>query len=386
MKKLVMIGLLLMIIVACTPAQQAKSEGASKEPAKAAEQKPVEKIVLGAMFPLTGDGAAYGVPLSHQLELAVDEINANGGINGAQIELRTEDSKCNAKDGATAAQKLVEVDKVKVIFGGACSGETLGAAPVTEAAKVILISPSATSPKISQAGDYVFRTAPSDAKAGEVAANQALKMGFKKAAIISENSDYAQGLRDVFEKAFTAGNGTVVAKESYESSAADFKTQILKVVRARPDVVYVVPQTPAAGIQVLKQLKEQNVKTQLLTSEVLIGRDVVKEHGNDMEGLIGIEQAFDEKGPVASKALKAYEDKYGAPPWPFYQSATRDAAYLVANAVQKDGLDGDKIRDDLYATKDFDGAVGKLTLDKNGDAILGYSVKQVNNSTLVVLA
>ncbi len=364
------LSLLLVFLVACAPAKE--------------KEVPSEKVVLGAMFPLTGDGAAYGEPISRQLMLAVDEINAAGGIDGKMIEIKLEDSKCNPKDGATAAQKLVDVDKVKVIFGGACSGETLGAAPIVEAAKVVLISPSATSPKVTTAGDYVFRTAPSDAFAGRVAAEKALAMGFKKAAIINENSDYAQGLKDTFASVF-AKNGQVVAVESYNPEETDFKTAILKVKDATPDVIYIVPQTPAKGVLLIKQLKEQGVAQQLMTAEVLIGEVVVKEHGSDMEGLIGVEAKFDENSALAKQALDAYRAKYGDPAFGFYQAAMRDAVYLVVDAIKANGLDADKIKTALYATKDWNGAIGKLSLDENGEPILEYSVKQVKNGQLVEL-
>ncbi len=374
----ILIGILsvLVLLVACAPAQQPVVENVTV---------PAEKIVLGAMFPLTGDGAAYGEPFSRQMQLAVDEINAAGGIDGKMIEIKLEDSKCNPKDGATAAQKLVDVDKVKVIFGGACSGETLGAAPIVEAAKVVLISPSATSPKLTTAGDYIFRTAPSDAYAGKIAAEKAIAMGFKKAGIINENSDYAQGLKDTFAVVFAENNGQIVAAESYNPDDSDFKTQILKVAREQPDVIYVVPQTPAKGILLLKQLKELKVTAQLMTGEVLIGEVVVKEHGADMEGLIGVEAKFDENGALAKQALDAYRAKYGDPAFGFYQAAMRDAVYLVVDAIKANGLDADKIKTALYATKDWDGAIGKLSLDENGEPVLEYSVKQVKNGQLTEL-
>ncbi len=369
------LGLLLVFLVACAPAQKAEE---APEPTEA----PVEKITLGAMFPLTGDGAAYGEPFSRQMQLAVDEINAAGGIDGKMIEIKLEDSKCNPKDGATAAQKLIEVDKVKVIFGGACSGETLGAAPIAEENKVVLISPSATSPKITEAGDYIFRTAPSDAYAGKVAAEKALAMGFKKAAIINENSDYAQGLRDTFATVFAEQGGQIVASESYNPDDSDFKTQILKVAREKPDVVYIVPQAPPKGIILIKQLKELKVDAQLMTAEVLIGEVVVKEHGAEMEGLIGVEAKFDENGALAKQALDAYRAKYGDPAFGFYQAAMRDAVYLVVDAIKANGLDSDKIKTALYATKDWDGAIGKLSLDENGEPVLEYSIKQVKSGQL----
>ena len=138
---------------------------------------------IGVMFPLTGDAAIYGMPAQMSAKIAVEEINSKGGVNGRKLELIYEDSKCNPKDGNAAAQKLVNIDKVKVIIGGYCSGETLGAAPITESNEVILISPSSSSPDITKAGDFVFRLAPSDAFAGVVASDYAFnEMKSKKAA------------------------------------------------------------------------------------------------------------------------------------------------------------------------------------------------------------
>lgn len=382
------LGALLVLLVACAPAQEAApaEEAMDDMPEEAAEKEmDGEPIVMGAIFPLSGDGAAYGEPFSRQLMLAVDEVNGNGGIGGKQVEIKLEDGKCTPKDAATAATKLVNVDKVKVIFGGACSGETLGAAPITEEAQVILFSPSATSPDVTEAGDYVFRTAPSDAFAGGVAAEKAIKMGFEKAAIIHETTDYAQGLKSVFEGTFKEKGGEIVMVESFATEEADFKTRILKVKNANPDVVYIVPQTPAKGVLLIKQLREQGVEQPLLTGEVLMGRDVVEENGEAMEGLIGVEPAFDESNPLAKEAMDAYRAEYGEPAFPFFQAATRDAFYLVADTIEAGGYDADAIKEELNAVENWQGAIGEITFDENGDPVLAFSVKQVQNGTLVEL-
>ena len=373
------LSLFLVFLAACGTAVPDASETMEKP----ADEMKADKIVMGAIFPLTGDGAAYGVPFSQQLMLAVDELNAAGGIDGTMVEIILEDSKCNPKDASTATSKLVNVDNVKVIFGGACSGETLGAAPIVEEAGVILISPSATSPDITTAGDYIFRTAPSDAFAGKVAAEKAIEMGFTRAAIIYETTDYSQGLRKVFDEVFTEKGGEVAIVESFATEDTDFKTQILKVKNTNPDVIYVVPQTPAKGVLLIKQLREQGVEQQLITAEVLIGEVVIKENGADLEGLIGVEAAFDETGELAQQALDLYRKKHGDIAFGFYQAATRDAFYLVVEAIQEHGYDADAIKTALYATKDWDGAIGKLTLDENGDPILSFSVKKVVDGQLV---
>ena len=236
-------------------------------------------ISVGAVVPLTGDGASYGVPIRRAGELAVEEINAAGGIAGKQVSVVWEDGKCEGKEATSAAQKLINVDQVKVIMGGVCSSETLAMAPLAETAKVLVVSPSATSPDITAAGDFIFRTSPSDAAAGSVAAEYAYsKMGAKKAAVISQTTDYAQGLRKVFTTRFKALGGEVVADETYNAGDTDMRTQILKVKTGAPDVIYLLPQADVSGILILKQLKANGVTAKLLSAEAMIGRNTVAQN------------------------------------------------------------------------------------------------------------
>lgn len=383
MKKILslILTLFLISIIACAVKQVPEQ--------KIQEQKPQLQgsYKIGVMYPLSGDGAAYGLPIQRATKIAIDEINAKGGVNGRKLEAIYEDSKCNPKDGNAAAQKLVNIDKVKVIIGGVCSGETLGAAPITEANKVILISPSATSPDITKAGDFVFRLAPSDAYAGIVASEYAFNnLKVEKAAIISEATDYAQGLRKVFIENFVKLGGKMVADETYNPEDTDFRTQVTKVKASNPDVIYLVPQTVPKGILLVKQIKEAGIKQQLLTAEVLIGRNVIKENAAYMEGLIGVEQKFDDKASKASALLGKYRKQAKEePPFPAFMSAAYDIVYLLADAIKENGYDSERIKYYLYALKDYDGAVGKVTVDENGDPIMEYSVKQVSDGELVVL-
>ena len=383
MKKIILmiLTLFVLILTACAVQQQVLTGGEEKK-------ELVGSYKIGVMYPLTGDAAAYGIPIQKTTKYAVDEINAIGGLNGRKIEVIYEDSKCNPKDGNAAAQKLINVDKVKVIIGGVCSGETLGAAPIANDNKVVVISPSATSPDITtKGGDFVFRLSPSDAFAGVVASNYAFNdLKAKKAAVVSEATDYSQGLRRVFKENFVKLGGEIVADETYNPEDTDFRTQVTKVKAANPDVVYLVPQTKAKGVLLVKQLNEAGVKHQLLTAEVMIGRDVVKENAADVDGMIGVEQKFDDKAPKAAPILAKYkaEAKEEAP-FPAFMSAAYDIVYLIADAIEKNGYDGEKIRDYLYNVKDFDGAVGKVSIDQNGDVVLDFSVKQIKNGELITL-
>lgn len=382
MKKavLALLALAVLILSACAVQQPAQTKSEEIKEARGSYK-------IGVMYPLSGDAAAYGLPIQRATKIAIDEINAKGGINGKRLEAIYEDGRCNPKDGNGAAQKLVNIDKVKVIIGGVCSGETLGAAPITEANKVVLISPSATSPDITKAGDFVFRIAPSDAYAGIVASDYAFKdLKAKNAALITEATDYAQGLRKVFKENFVKLGGTIAADETYNPEDTDFRTQVTKAKAASPDIIYVVPQTLQKGVLLIKQIKEAGLKQQLLTAEILITRNLIKENAADMEGIIGIEQKFDDKAPKAAALLAKYRQEAGEEgPFPQFMSSAYDIVYLLADAIGRYGYDSEKIRDYLYAVKGYEGAVGKITLDENGDPIMEYSVKQARNGELVVL-
>src|SRR3989338_445041 len=346
---------------------------------------PVETgpIKIGVLQPLTGDAASYGESEYKAIRIAAEEINKTGGINGRQIELIAEDSKCDPQAGGTAAQKLVNVDGVKVIIGGACSGETLAAAKITEPAKVILLSPSASSPKVSEAGDFVFRTYPSDALAGRINARYAYeKLGARKAAVFTELTDYAQGLREVYKTSFQEFGGEIVADETYNTGDVDFRTQVLKIKSKNPDIIYVVPQSPTPGVAIFKQLREAGVKAQFTTAEVLLDRQVVKDNAKALEGVIGVEVAVDYDNNTKANSLRtAHRAKFNSDPGSFAANAY-DAVYLIRDAILEKGLNTEKIRDWLYGVKNWMGSVGAITIDKNGDPVMGENVRKISGGAV----
>lgn len=346
---------------------------------KPGEEAGKETIKIGFLGPLTGDAVSYGESELKAVQLAVEEINSKEGIGGKKIELITEDGKCDPQAAGTAAQKLVNIDQVKVIIGGACSGETLAASKVTDPAKVILLSPSASSPDVTTAGDFVFRTYPSDALAGKIAASYAFKeLKAKRAALLTELTDYAQGLRKVYTEAFRALGGEVVADETFTTGVTDFRTQVLKIKSLKPDVIYIVPQSLTPGLAAIKQMRESGVKAQLTTAEVLLDRQGVKDNAATLEGVIGVEPAVDyEKNEKAKSFREAHKAKFnGTDPGSFAANAY-DAMYIISEAISKNEQDTEKIRDWLYTVKDWKGAVGTLTFDSNGDAVMSENVRKI---------
>lgn len=365
------------IVYFSKPAPEAPEPG----PVASRAEIPEGPIVLGAMDPLTGEGAVYGIPLQNATLLAVNEINAAGGVDGHQIQLIWEDSKCNPQDGASAAQKLVEVDQVDFIISGDCSGAALAAAALTEPSGVMLFSAAASSPDLSTAGDLVFRSYPSDAMAGQVIASYSIKeLGKKKAAVISEQTDYAQGLRGSFTKAVVQFGGEVVADETYNTGDSDFRTQVLKVKTAAPDVLYLVPQTPVSGVQLLKQLKENGVTATLLVSDTMLGTDTIAANKDLYSDVYSPTPELDTNREVTKRFLDNYKAAYGNDPeFPAYMAAAYDQVYMLKQAFEEVGVNQMAVRDWLYDVENWPGALGDTSFDENGDPIIGYHIKRIVN-------
>lgn len=341
-------------------------------------------ITIGAIYPLTGDAAMVGLPLQKATELAVEHINAG---SGKKVKVMYEDGKCNGQDAATAVQKLINVDRVMAIIGGACSGETLGLAPIANEKKIIVISPSATSPDItSKGGPYVYRFAPSDALAGKVAAAYALNdMDFKRAAVISENTDYAQGLRKTFITSFKLLGGEIAVDEVYDTGVTDFGTQASKIKSAGVDVVYILPQSPTPGLAILKALSDQQVSARRMTAEAFLSREAAKENAALMEGLVGFEPFFQEEAPAAQEFIRTYKEKYKEDlAYPFFMSNAYSEVFLLKELIEKHEGDIEKVRDELDRLQNWSGgSVAGVNLDQSGDIQWRtYGVKEVRGGAI----
>lgn len=357
-------ALLLSACVNSTPTTTTETEGGESD-----------TITIGAVMPLTGDAAAYGTPLQRVADLTVEEINANGGINGKKLAIKWENGECNAKSASTAGQKLIEIDKVEVILGGVCSSETLALAPIAEAAHVVVLSTASSNPSITNAGDYIFRDYPSDASQGELDANAALAAGYTKAVVLSEQTDYALGVKDVFVEKFTAGGGEATV-ETYSSETTDFKTALLKLQAVGADLLVTVAQTPAKYGVILKQMQDMGWKPkQIIVSEVA-GADTALfvEYKDFMEGMWSADFSYDGVYEPFANLMTKYKETYGEDlPYKGFSATTYDAVYVLAEALTAVGNDGEKVKDYLYGVKDRVGAVGKLSFDENGDLVGGYS-------------
>ncbi|NQU79610.1 ABC transporter substrate-binding protein [Candidatus Woesearchaeota archaeon] len=347
-----------------------------------------EDLVIGSILPLSGDAAPYGIPLQQVAEFAVTEINNEGGIDGKNLAIVYENGDCSAKGGSSAAQKLISIDEVNVILGGLCSGETLGAAPIAEESQVILFSSASGSPDITESGEFIFRNFPSDASSGSKVAKQALANSHSNIAILSEQTDYAQAVKNVFKNTLLTDGGSVVLDEQFTADTTDFRTPLAKIKSADPDAIYLIAQTPAKLGLVLKQLRELNMDQQIYTNEFAAAEEILESYREEIEGAIFAEPAFDENSPNTAELISRLKAEYGdsvtAVPT-VYLATTYDAVYLIKDALENCGEDTECIKTFLYSIKDRSGTAGKLSIDDNGDAEFEYEVKMIQDGQTAVI-
>ena len=329
-----------------------------------------EPFRIGAMDALTGVGESYGNPILNAKLLAVEEINAAGGVNGRMLELIPEDSKCAAQDAITAYNKLTDVDGVKIILGTTCSGAMLGAAPLAESEGIIMLSASATSPDIAGAGDYIFRTAINDLQLGQDTGNTLIADGIRHLATITESTDYAEGARRTTVARFEELGGEVVAAESYASDVTDFRTQLTKLVNANPDAIFLAAQGEFSGGTVIKQVRDLGFEGPLYSEVVPTQPEALGIAGDAATGLKAIVPNPDLRTQTGKEFLVNYEARFGTvATLPWFQGSAYDDVYIAAECLSRTGddQDSDGFRDCLYGLT-WSGAIGDgYTFDSNGD-------------------
>ena len=326
---------------------------------------------IGVMESLTGPGETYGSVALQAKQMAVDEINAAGGINGRMLELIVEDSKCSAQDAITAYNKLTDVDGVKIILGTSCSGAMLGAAPLAEADGVVLFSGLATTPDIANAGDYIFRTSMSDAQLGIDAGNVMWADGVRNLATISETTDYAEGVRRASVAQFEKRGGTVAAEERYGSDTTDFRTQLTKLIAESPDALLLAAQSEFSGGTIIKQVRELGYEGQIYADIVPVGATALEIAGDAAAGTKAILADISPNNAKGQEVLANFRARYDYVTLAWYIGSVYDDIYITAECLKQtnDDQDADGMRDCLYAIT-WTGAIGEnYTFDEYGEVV-----------------
>lgn len=354
--------------------------GASTSPGgPAAGAHQAGTILIGEVGSLTGAQATFGISTRNGIELALDEVNARGGVKGKKVAVRVYDDQSKPEEAANAVTRLIAQDGAKLILGEVASTNSLAMAPKAQAAKVPMITPSSTNPKVTEVGDYIFRVCFIDPFQGLVMAKFAREnLKAQKAAVLRDNkSDYSIGLAQAFTENFKKLGGEMVASEDYAQGDTDYRAQLTAIKSAKPDVVFVPGYYTDAGL-IARQARQLGVKSTLLGGDGWESEKLFELGGSAIEGsYYSNHYSAENPAPKTQKFLGDYKKRFGAVP-DSLAALGYDAAMVGLAAMQQaKDLSGPALRDAIARTKDFEGVAGKITLDEHRNAIKPAAILKV---------
>lgn len=328
------------------------------------------EILIGEYSAMTGTTATFGQSTHRGLMMAVDEINAAGGVLGKKIHLLTEDTQSRPEEAATAVTKLITRDRVKAVIGEVSSSRSLAAAPICQANGVPMVSNASTNPEVTKKGDYIFRVCYIDPFQGEVMARFAFStLGIRKAAILKDiKNDYSVGLAQYFEETFQKLGGEIIATQAYSEGDIDFKAQLTALKATEPEAV-IVPGYYTEAALIVKQARELNMTMPFVGGDGWDSAKLVEIGGASMNNTYySTAYSADDPDSVVQNFVHKYTARYDDKPDAF-AALGYDAGLILFDAVKRAGsTEGAKIRDALTATRDFRGVTGTITIDSDRNA------------------
>src|ERR1700751_4863940 len=343
-----------------------------------------DTIKIGEFGSLTGDNASFGISQNNGVQMAVEEINAAGGVRGKKIDLIVEDNMTKQGEKTTIVRKLISQDHVVAISGEGASSKSLEAAPICQASKIPQIATAATNPKVTQTGDYIFRVCFTDDFQAVVIARFVLeKLNLKNVAFMTDvKQDYSVGLSKIARDYIAKNGGTVVKEQSYSSGDKDFRAQLTDLKSANPDVIIITGYYPEAAL-IAKQARQLGIKATLAGGDGWDGSSLIPVGGKAIEGAYFSNHfSTEDKSPLVQDFVKKYKQKYNAVPDAF-AALGYDATKLLADAIKRAGsADPDKIRAAIQDTKDFPGVSGKITIGPDRNAVKSAVIVTIKDGAL----
>ncbi len=344
-----------------------------------------DTIKLGVAGPHSGDLAPYGIPAMRAAQLVVKKVNAEGGILGKQVELLIQDDQCKPEIATNTATKLV-TDGADVVLGHICSGATRAALGIYKEANIPVMSPSATSPPLTQSGEYpnFFRTIASDDKQAQLAVDFIInKLGKTKIAVLHDKGDYGKGFAEFGKQYIEAsGKAEIVLFEGITPGAMDYSSIIQRVRREKAEVLLWGGYHPEAS-KLVAQMKRKRMKTIFVSDDGVKDDSFLKVAGEAAEGAYMTGPLDLSSNPLNKEAIAEFKAEYGADPGAFFQEGY-SAALALLNAIEKAGTtDYAKVVEALQ-TQYVETPVGKVKFDQKGDAEgVGFTVYNVENGAFV---
>jgi len=329
-----------------------------------------QEIVIGHYGSLTGNTAHFGQDTDKAIRLAVDEVNAAGGVLGKKVKVVTLDDRGDSAEAANAVTRLIDVEKANAILGEVSSSLSLAGGRVAQRRQVPMISPSSTNPKVTQVGDYIFRVCFLDPFQGKVMADFARDtLKFERVAILKDvKNDYSIGLADAFKAAFTARGGQIPVEQSYSAGDTDFSAQLTTIKAANIQGLYVPGYYAEVGA-IARTAQRLGVKVPLMGGDGWDAPDLFKIGGDALEGSFYSNHfAPDAATAKSQKFVADFKAKYGQEPTGL-GALGYDAAGVLFEAIRKSGkTDPAGIKEGLASVKNFEGVSGNISINANRDA------------------
>lgn len=326
-------------------------------------------IVIGEVAAMTGGTATFGTSSHAGTQMAIDEINAAGGLLGKKLDLKLEDDQSKQGEAGTLAKKLISREKIVALLGEVASGKSLEMGPICQKAGIPMISPASTNPQVTEAGDFIFRVCFIDPFQGTVMAKFALSKGFKKVAVLTDSKqDYSVGLSQYFKEYFSKNGGTIVSEQSYGSGDKDFKAQLTAIKAGEPQAIFASGYYNEAGL-IASQANELGLSVPLLGGDGWDSPSLVEVAGKAIEGsFFSNHFSNQDTTPKIQDFVKKYQAKHNSVP-DAMAALGYDSAMILADAIKRAGTtEGKALRDAIAQTKDYDGITGKITLDEKRNA------------------
>ena len=333
---------------------------------------PLPRLDIGSELNLKAiREASFGQQSHKGLVLAIEELNAAGGVLGKKLELITEDNQTKSGESATAVKKLISRDKVIALIGEVASGRSNEAAPIAQAAKIPMIAPAATNPSVTQTGDYIFRVCFIDPFQGTVMAKFAKDdLKAQKVAILASVSNaYSVGLAKFFKETFVANGGTVVVEKSFSEGDKDFRAQLTAVKAAGVDAIF-VPSYYTEAALIARQARDLGLTVPLFGGDGWVADELLQIGGEALNGCYySTHFSPENQDPAVQIFVKKFRTKWAGLNPDAFAALGYDAAFVLVDAIKRAGTtDGPKLRDALAATKNFAGVTGVTNIDANRDA------------------
>ncbi|MDB6127235.1 MAG: ethanolamine utilization protein EutJ [Verrucomicrobia bacterium] len=323
-------------------------------------------IKVGQFASLTGKEASFGVAAHKGIVLAVEELNAHGGVLGRPIDFLVEDIQSKSGESATAVKKLISRDKVVAILGGNASSNSLEAAPICQAAHVPMIAITSTNPKVTEMGTYIFRACFIDPFQGAVLAKFAARTlhAQRVALLTSVSAPYSVGLSKVFRDRFTEAGGEIIAEQKYSEGDKDFRAQLTAIKALNPDAIAATGYYTEAAL-ICQQARSLGISVPIFGGDGWEAPQLVELGGKAVEGTYySTHYSAESPAPEVRAFIRKYQAHYDNEVPDAVAALGYDAMMLLADAMKRAGTtDGPKVRDALAATKNFPGVTGSTTID-----------------------